>query len=88
MSEASFSFQELREAGTVRKADIEWLTASDGVRLAFRRYTPALSHPRLFCSIMAAPALRGRLSVRGRWPQHSIRHCSLYARHQGTRRLG
>jgi acylglycerol lipase len=41
MAEASFSFQELREAGKVELASPEYLTASDGVRLAYRRYAPA-----------------------------------------------
>jgi acylglycerol lipase len=40
MSEASFSFQELREAGKVDLARLESLTASDGVTLAYRRYAP------------------------------------------------
>jgi alpha-beta hydrolase superfamily lysophospholipase len=41
MSEASFSFQELREASKVELASPEFLTASDGVTLVFRRYAPA-----------------------------------------------
>jgi alpha-beta hydrolase superfamily lysophospholipase len=41
MSEASFSFQELREASNVDVADLESLTASDGVTLSYRRYAPA-----------------------------------------------
>ena len=40
MSEASFSFQELREAGKVKLARLESLTASDGVTLSYRRYAP------------------------------------------------
>lgn len=41
MSEESFSFQELREAGRVALANPETLTASDGVLLTYRRYIPA-----------------------------------------------
>ncbi len=40
MSEPSFSFRELREAGNVSLAGIKMLTASDGVRLAYRCYAP------------------------------------------------
>ncbi|HTP10542.1 MAG TPA: alpha/beta fold hydrolase [Anaerolineae bacterium] len=40
MSDASFSFQELREANKVELARVESLTASDGVTLAYRRYAP------------------------------------------------
>jgi acylglycerol lipase len=40
MSAASFSFQELREAHKVELASAEFLTASDGVTLAYRRYSP------------------------------------------------
>ena len=41
MSEISFSFQELREAGEVALAAPTTLTASDGVLLSYRRYAPA-----------------------------------------------
>ncbi len=41
MSATSFSFQELREANKVELARPEFLTASDGVPLAYRRYSPA-----------------------------------------------
>lgn len=40
MSEASFSFQALRQANKVDLARLEFLTASDDVTLAYRRYTP------------------------------------------------
>ena len=40
MSDVSFSFQELREASKVESASLEFLTATDGVPLAYRRYTP------------------------------------------------
>lgn len=40
MSDASFSFQELREATKVELAGVDSLTASDGVALAYRRYAP------------------------------------------------
>jgi acylglycerol lipase len=43
MSEQSFSFQELREAGMVNVAASESIQASDGVRLSYRRY--ALASP-------------------------------------------
>lgn len=39
MSEASFSFQALREADKVELAHLEFLTASDGMALAYRRYS-------------------------------------------------
>lgn len=41
MSEASFSFQELRDASSVVIAGREALTASDGLSLSYRRYVPA-----------------------------------------------
>jgi pimeloyl-ACP methyl ester carboxylesterase len=41
VSEASFSFHELREASKVGLPITEELTASDGIMLSFRRYTPA-----------------------------------------------
>lgn len=40
MSVASFSFQELREARRVELASPLFLTANDGVTLAYRRYSP------------------------------------------------
>jgi acylglycerol lipase len=40
MSAASFSFQELREARKVELAGLEFLTANEGVTLAYRRYAP------------------------------------------------
>jgi acylglycerol lipase len=40
MTDSSFSFQELREARKVEVSSLEWLVASDGVRLAYRRYSP------------------------------------------------
>ena len=40
MSESSFSFDELQSANTVELPDPETLTASDGVTLSYRRYTP------------------------------------------------
>lgn len=40
MSEASFSFDELQSANTVELPDPETLTASDGVMLSYRHYTP------------------------------------------------
>jgi len=40
MSEASFSFNELQSANPVELPDPETLTASDGVTLSYRRYTP------------------------------------------------
>ena len=41
MPEASFSIQELREAGPTDLAEPESLVAGDGVTLAYRRYAPA-----------------------------------------------
>lgn len=41
MSEASFSFDELQSANIVELPTPETLTASDGVNLSYRRYTPA-----------------------------------------------
>ncbi len=40
MSDAPFSFQALRKASKVELAALEFLTASDGVMLAYRCYTP------------------------------------------------
>jgi acylglycerol lipase len=40
MPESSFSLTELREAGTAGLAEVESLTADDGV-LRYRRYVPA-----------------------------------------------
>jgi alpha-beta hydrolase superfamily lysophospholipase len=40
MSDASFSFQELRKAGTVSLPAVEFITAADGVQLAYRGYVP------------------------------------------------
>ena len=40
MSETSFSFDELQSANTVENPVPETLTASDGVTLSYRRYTP------------------------------------------------
>ena len=41
MANSSFSFQELREANTVEIPAPEFLEASDGIELAYRRYVPA-----------------------------------------------
>lgn len=41
MSEASFSFQELRKANKVNLASLDSILASDGVVLSYRRYVPA-----------------------------------------------
>lgn len=41
MSETSFSFQELREAGKDNLASPESLIASDGIALSYRRYVPS-----------------------------------------------
>jgi acylglycerol lipase len=41
MSETSFSFRELSEAGKVTLATPQSLQATDGIRLSYRRYTPA-----------------------------------------------
>jgi acylglycerol lipase len=41
MPESSFSLTELREAGTAGLAEVESLTADDGVPLRYRRYVPA-----------------------------------------------
>jgi len=41
MSEGSFSFAELRTARPIDLPGVEFVTASDGVRLAYRRYVPA-----------------------------------------------
>jgi acylglycerol lipase len=41
MSKTPFSFKELQEAGSVELPILETLTASDGVTLSYRRYTPA-----------------------------------------------
>jgi acylglycerol lipase len=40
VSEASFSFQELKEAGKSNLAPVETLKAGDGLRLSYRRYVP------------------------------------------------
>jgi alpha-beta hydrolase superfamily lysophospholipase len=40
VSEASFSFQELKEAGRKNLAPVETLEASDGLTLSYRRYVP------------------------------------------------
>jgi len=40
MSETSFSFRELSEAGKVTLATPQSLQATDGIRLSYRRYTP------------------------------------------------
>lgn len=40
MSGTAFSFDELQSAKTVELPDLESLTASDGVRLSYRRYIP------------------------------------------------
>ena len=42
MSETSFSFRELSEAGKAALAAPQFLRATDGVRLSYRRYTPAV----------------------------------------------
>jgi acylglycerol lipase len=41
MSKTPFSFKELQEASSVELPILETLTASDGVTLSYRRYTPA-----------------------------------------------
>ena len=41
MSTGSFSFRELREASKVSLPNPEELTASDGIKLSYRRYAPA-----------------------------------------------
>ena len=79
MSEASFSFQELREASKVNLANLVSVTASDGVTLSYRCYAACLPPrsgsilPWRWCTQW------GRLSTRREWSAIAIRHSGLHA---------